>query len=148
MFLKEIQIAVLFYFNNKSKKLIKNPLLKPKWTYNKNKLKKDDIIQGWTCNNLVSEYQQYQDATAEEEGEMDEKDRVIEQNRKFHHKENIYPLASCRNLDLEICMMLMNISSRKDWSLQRDLYSIHFAQNRSGGNASASYPLKVFFIHH
>ena len=44
-------------------------------------------IQAWTCKDLVSEYQQYQDATAEEEGEMDEKEGVIEQNRKFHHME-------------------------------------------------------------
>ena len=36
-------------------------------------------MQGWTCNDLVSEYQQYQDVTAEKEGEMDEKDGVMEQ---------------------------------------------------------------------
>ena len=44
-------------------------------------------MQGWTCKNLISEYQQYQDAIAEEKGEMDEKDGVMEQNRKFHNIE-------------------------------------------------------------
>ena len=61
---------------------------------------------------------------------MDEKDGVMEQNSKIPSHGNIYPLASCRNLDLEICMMLMNISSLKDWSLQRDPYSIHPVQSR------------------
>ena len=44
-------------------------------------------MQGWTCNNLISEYQQCQDAIAEKKGEMDEKDGVMEQNRKFNHIE-------------------------------------------------------------
>ena len=49
---------------------------------------------------------------------------------------NIYPLASCRNLDLEIYMMLMNISNRKAWSKQSD--KTPYTLFRAGGNASAS----------
>ena len=74
-------------------------------------------------------------------------------NQEIPSHGNIYPLASCINLDLEICMMLMNVSSRKDWSLQRDLYSIHPVQSRSGGNASvcilcksSSYIINVLHI--
>ena len=44
-------------------------------------------MQGRTRKDLVSEYRQYQDAIAEEEGEIEEKYGVMEQNRKFHHME-------------------------------------------------------------
>ena len=56
--------------------------MKPKLNYYK-KIKKAPIL-GSNQNDFVFECQQYQDATVEEEGEMDEEEQIYKYNMKFN----------------------------------------------------------------